>query len=416
MTNWRARARLLAFACVAGLAVSGCGGDSDAGGNDGTTDGGATGRASDDGEELSPLEEYMGENSGFAGGGRMSVAISAGDLSEEDRQRMRQVEELVATCMEEAGFEYVPVDPFGGETKDDPFADAFALPPDEFAREYGYGMTTLMDPGREDEEVADPNQEIRDGLSEGALEAYNQALWGDMVQVSGDGNAVAVKPMPGETGPPEIENQGCHGEARSEVYGDDGGRMMGPDMSEFDGLFEDLEALRRRIESDPRVIEVTEAWAGCMAEAGYSDVEAVDDPENTVMERMSELYGWDDLPAADDEADDQADEESDEESDQESDQESGGPGDDQDDGGPGVSFGGPGRPADIDEEALAELQEYEIAIATADYDCEQEHVTEARREVAWGFEEEFVEQHRTELERYRDAMAEGPAGNAGGLG
>lgn len=408
MTNWRARARLLAFTCVAGLALSGCGGDGGEGQDDGTTDSGTTGQASDDGEELSPLEEYMGENSGFASGGRMTVAISSGDLSEEDRQRMRQVEELVATCMEEAGFEYVPVDPFGGETKDDPFADAFALPPDEFAREYGYGMTTLMDPDGPDEEVTDPNQEIRDGLSEGALEAYNQALWGDMVQVSGDGGAVAVKPVPGETGPPEIENQGCHGESRGEVYGDDGGMLMGPDMSEFDGLFEDLDALRQRIESDPRVVEATEAWAGCMAEAGYSDIEAVNDPEDTVMERMSELYGWDDLPPADDQSDEPSDEESDGPSDEQS--------DDQNDGGPGVSIGGPGGGVDVDEAALAELQEYEIAIATADYECEQEHFTEARREVAWGFEEEFVDEHRTELERYRDAMAEGPAGNAGGLG
>lgn len=408
MTNWRARARLLAFACVAGLALSGCGGDGDEGGNDGTTDGGAAGQTGDDGEELSPLEEYMGENSGFAsGGGRMTVAISAGDLSEEERQRMRQVEELVATCMEEAGFEYVPVDPFGGETRDDPFADAFALPPDEFAREYGYGMTTLMDPNREEEEVTDPNQAIRESLSEGALEAYNQALWGDMVQMSADGGAVAVKPAPGETGPPEIENQGCHGEARGEVYGDDGGMMMGPDMSEFDGLFEDLDALRQRIESDPRVIEATEAWAGCMAEAGYSDVETVDDPEDTVMERMSELYGWDD-PSADDEGGGETDEPSDEETD--------GPSVEQDDGGPDVSIGGPRRPADVDEEALAELQEYEIAIATADYECEQEHLAEARQDIAWGFEEDFVAEHRTELERYRDAMAEGPAGNAGGLG
>lgn len=391
MTNWRARTRLLAFACVAGLALSGCGDD---GGeqNDGTADGGSADQASDDGEELSPLEEYLGENSGFvSGGGRMTVAISAGDMDEEERQRLRQVEELVAACMQEAGFEYVPTDPFGGETKDDPFADAFALPPDEFAREYGYGMTTLMDPNGPDEEVTDPNQEIRDGLSESALEAYNQALWGDMIEMSPDGGAVAIKPAPGETGPPPIEEQGCHGEARAEVFGEDGGMLRGPDMSEFDGLFEDMESLRQRIESDPRIVEATEAWAGCMAEAGYSDVEAANDPEDSVMDRMSELYGWDAEPPAGEDDEDSAG------------------------GGPGMSIGGPGE-IDVDEEALAELQEYEIAIATADYECEQEQLAEVQRDVAWGFEEDFVDEHRDELERYRDAMAEGPAGNAGGLG
>ncbi|RIQ35936.1 hypothetical protein [Jiangella rhizosphaerae] len=390
MTNWRARARLLAFACVAGLALTGCGDEDGSGGQNDGTNGDSADQASGDGEELSPLEEYMGENSGFTGGGRMTVAISSGDLSEEERQKMRQVEELVATCMEEAGFEYIPVDPFGGDTEDDPFADAFALPPEEFAREYGYGMTTLMNPDKAGEdEVTDPNQEIRDGLSEAALEAYNRALWGDMVEISDGGNAVAVKPVgPGEGEPPALEDQGCHGQARAEVYGDDGGMVMGPDMSEFEGLFEDLEALRQRIESDPRMVEATEAWAACMAEAGYGDFDATTDPEDSVMQQMSELYGWDDQA----------------------------PEDDVSAGGPSVSIGGGPEDVDVDEEALAELQEHEIALATADYECEQQEYADVRQEVAWGFEEDFVEEHRAELERYRDAMAEGPAGRAGGVG
>ncbi len=388
MTNWRARARLLAFACVAGLALTGCSDDGSGGQND-ATNGDSADQAGGD-EELSPLEEYMGENSGFAGGGRMTVALGSADMDEEERQRMRQVEELVAACMEEAGFEYVPADPFGGETGEDPFAEAYALPPDEFAREYGYGMTTLMSPDKAEEETpADPNEAIREGLSEAALEEYYSALWGDSVQMAEGGGAVAVEPKPpGESGGPAgPEEQGCHGEARAEVYGDDGGMMMGPDFSEFEGLFEDMDALRQRIESDPRIVEATDAWTACMAEAGYSEFDTTAAPEDAVMERMSELYGWDDEPA-----------------------------DDEGDGGPEVSLGGPGGEVDVDEAALAELQEYEIAVATADYDCDEQELADVQQEVAWGFEEDFVEEHRAELERYRDAMAEGPAGNAGGVG
>ena len=115
-----------------------------------------------------------------------------------------------------------------------------------------------------------------------------------------------------------------------------------------------------------------------MAEAGYSEFETTQEPEDAVMAQMSELYGWE---TQDDE------------------------------GGMSVSVGGPADgDVDIDEAALAELQEYEIAVATADYDCEQEHYADVQHDVAWAFEEEFVEEHRAELERFRDAMAEGPDG------
>ena len=86
-----------------------------------------------------------------------------------------------------------PVDPGGSDDREDPFAEALALPPDEFAREYGYGITTLMPTERPDDEATDPNQEIRDGLSEAALEAYNRALFGAMAKVSDGGGAVAIK-------------------------------------------------------------------------------------------------------------------------------------------------------------------------------------------------------------------------------
>lgn len=381
MTNWRARARLLAFACVAGLALTGCGDDD---GGDGQNDGtnGDSAEAGD-GEELSPLEEYLGENSGLTGGGAVTMAFSAAEMDEGDRQKMRQVEELVATCMQEAGFEYVPVDPFGGDTGDDPFAEAYSLPPDEFAREYGYGMTTLMNPADgEDEESTDPNQEIRDGLSEAAREEYDRTLFGDALQLTEDGGAVSVGP--GEDGaPPAPEDMGCQGAASAEVFGEDGGMVTGPDLGEFEGLFEDLDALRQRIDSDPRMVEATEAWAACMAEAGHSGFDATTDPEDSVMEQLGELYGWNDDQSGD---------------------------------APSVTVGGGADEVDVDEEALAELQEYEIAVATADYDCEQQEFADVQRDVAWGFEEDFVEEHRAELERYRDAMAEGPMGNAGGAG
>jgi hypothetical protein len=373
MTNWRTRVRPLALACVAGLALSACG-------VNGAPDNGTDPQQSEgiDPDE-SPLSEFLGDGAGFATGGRVVMSMSSADLTDEERQQMRQVEELVAECMQELGFEYIPNDPSAGDERKDPFADAYSLPADEFAREYGYGITTLMPTDRPADEATDPNQEIRDGLSEAALEEYNRALFGAMAEVSEGGGAVAMKPpTPGETVAPE--DQGCLTTASDEVYGGSG-PMGGPDMSEFDGLFQDLDALRERIDSDPRLVAATEAWAGCMAEAGYSEFETIREPQEDVMTQMNELYGWE-------------------------------PQDDE--GGPSVSIGGPGdADVDVDETALAELQAYEIAVATADYDCQQEHYTDVQHDVAWDFEEQFVEDNRTELERFRDSMAEGPAGRFG---
>ena len=366
---------MLAFACVAGLALAGCGVGSAP--PDGTEPDPSNGS---DAEEQSPLTEFLGDGAGFATGERMVMSASSADLTDEERQQMRRVEELVAECMHALGFEYIPVDPSAGDDRKDPFAEAYSLPPAEFAREYGYGMTTLMPTERPADEGADPNQEIREGLSEAALEEYNRALFGEMAKVSEGGGAVAIKPpTPGETVAPE--DQGCHMQAANEVFG--GSPVMtGPDMSEFEGLFEDMEALRDRIDSDPRLVEATGAWAACMAEAGYSEFETTREPEDSVMEQMSELYGWETQG---------------------------------DEGGVSVTVGGPGD-VDVDEAALAELQEYEIAVASADYDCEQDHYAYVQRDVAWDFEAQFVDEHRAELERFRDAMAEGPMGRVGGGG
>jgi hypothetical protein len=71
----------------------------------------------------------------------------------------------------------------------------------------------------------------------------------------------------------------------------------------------------------------------------------------------------------------------------------------------------------IDPEELKDLQEYELAVAKADYECRDEHYNEVANDVRIKLEQEFVDQHRTELEELRDAIAESPGlmgGAAGG--
>ena len=58
-------------------------------------------------------------------------------------------------------------------------------------------------------------------------------------------------------------------------------------------------------------------------------------------------------------------------------------------------------PANADPDELAELQSFEIAIATADEACRAGY-GETYQQVRLDIETQFVEQHRTELEQYRE--------------
>lgn len=378
---------------VTGLLLAGCGSDGSTDENGGsgrqdtenqrTGDDHANGndQETDDGqdERQSPLEEYMGYSTiGSASGG---MAVQAGgnvEMSEEDRQKARQVEELIAECMQEQGFEYVPrnVDQAGGSELE----DAYALDESQFVDEYGYGISTLMHSGEDDE--ADQNQEIRDGLSESAQEAYDRALWGEIAAAMDGGTGTALTQDPSEM---SAEDMGCQGQASAEIYETEGPGVT-TDMSDFTSLFEDIQTLRERIRNDPQIVDAAAQWADCMADGGFPDFEHPDEAQQEVFTRMGELYrpehsGNENDPAM---------------SEPEAEQQE-------------FVIGGPG--SDIDPEKLEELQQYELDLAAVDHACQQEHYREVYRDVAYEMEEEFVDNHRTELENYRDAVAQG-----GGVG
>lgn len=348
------RPMIAMVASAAGLVLAGCG-----------DDGGST---AEEGE--SPLEEYMSENAIAFDGGGLSMTFGGGggepyEPTEEELQQQREFEEFVASCMAEQGFEYIP-NVASADEYTSPFEEAFALPPDEFAEEYGYGVSTLR---FEDADMPeDPNQEIRESLSPEAREAYEEALLGRMGDPIAEGDE-----------PPPMEDQGCYGQANAEVFDVDEAERFGP-RSEFDGLMQDLFRLGERLRNDPRVVEATELWQECMADAGYPDFERVDEAQQSVFQRMAELEGFGgpptDVPLDED-------------------------GEGEENTGSRIA-----EPPEIDPADLEELQEYELAVATADFDCREEHYADIAEEVRYELEEEFVEEHRAELEQYRDEMAQ----------
>lgn len=362
MTLTRGWRRLLAGACAAGLFLAGCGGDTDA-------------DSAEDRDYQGPLAEFFGWD---------DQPRDSSEASEQERQRHYEVQDYIVTCMAEAGFEYQP-EPFWADMQDardwvDPFEEVWKLreeDPEAFAREYGYGLTTIdysaVENGRS-EPTPGPNEEYRESLSPAAQEEYDRALWGDWVETTESNGDVVVESAEG----------GCNQEAYEAVYG------TRDDRSQFEALYEDWDQLYQRIENDPRLTEAVRAWSDCMADAGYPGLEDMYGGENLVYERQAEAYGWDTgdgrsgiEPMEPVEADpDEADLE-------------------------GTPAPAPPTPVELDPEVKAELREFELAVAWADYECREEHdVERIQREVQYAHEEQFIEDHRAELEAYRDWLNE----------
>jgi hypothetical protein len=313
-------------------------------------------------QQKSPLAEYMGDGFNAGGGGGMAIRIASGgggQSSEEQLAQQRKMEELTAACMRDAGFEYVAVPPDGDPKS--AFDEAYKLPPDKFAEQYGYGISTLMF-GKADEDADDPNTAIRNKLSAQAQKAYDKALNG------GAGNGVVIQgETKGDSGKPK--DMGCRGKAAEQVFGKPKGADPGQEMRKFDSLFKDLEALRKRIDSDPRVTEAAKAWSDCMADARYPGLKKPEEAQKKVLSRMNALQGISPSPGSNRET-------------------------------------RAIKPEDVDPAQLAELKKYELAIAKADYDCKQKGYSKAYTDVQFTLEREFVETHKTLLEQFRDWQAQ----------
>jgi hypothetical protein len=306
-------------------------------------------------DEKSPLTEYMGRDI-TGSGGKVVVAQGGGGSSEEQLDQQRKVEELTATCMRAEGFQYVPVPPEANPKSK--FEEVFKLPPDKFAEQYGYGISTL-DLAAPEEDDDNPNKRIRNALSAKAKAAYDKALNGEMREVEAGRGGVIKQPDP--------KNLGCRGKAAEQVFGKGRPSKPGNDLRKFDGLFKDIEALRKRIESDPRVTEAARAWSDCMADANHTGLKKPDEAKNKVQQRMESLMGGQTGPGA---------------------------------------VNRKIEPKNLDPVKLAELKKFELDIAKDDYDCQQAHYKKPFRDVQFQLEREFVETHKAILEQYRDWQAE----------
>jgi hypothetical protein len=297
-----------------------------------------------------PLTDFLNS---LGGGAELSQEEQARRFDERNRRQ----QELIAQCMTDAGFEYIPN--LGAATIS--FSDPNLWRPDDrdWVAQWGYG--TVNDPWRHAESAetvpeeplyTDPNADLLAEMSEAEATAWQQALWGAPAQDDPDGDLV---------------DTGCWAWASAET--DDDAALHTVVMSdEFAPLIEALQLF-----SEYQWTETTEAdrdWVNCMADAGHTGFERRYDARNSIQAEQNEFWNNFDWEAWDD------------------------------------GVGGMPNPSDFPE--LVALGEREIELALVDLDCRVAVDLQARNQAHQiAAETRFFSDHHAELEALRDAIEQG---------
>ncbi|SCX41046.1 hypothetical protein SAMN03159343_1083 [Klenkia marina] len=296
-------------------------------------------------EQESPLSEYLS-------------AVWGGDLSPEEQQAQydeqnRQIEETVADCMVEQGFEYVPNTSNGGSISTS--EDVVWEPDDrEWVEQWGYGAVDNPyndQPTSEEDEYVDPNADYVESLSESEQTAYYEALNGP--QASEEDQAAM------EDGTYEYDwtKSGCYGAAQHEVY-EEGDPTQ---SEEFKPLMDAMNQLWEQTTSDPAMVELDAAWSACMEAAGHGGFATQSEAQNSIYDEQNKLYE-DAAPAEGEEY------------------------------------------VEPDQAAMDALGEKEVELALADLDCREEtDYRQQAQDIQFALEEQFIADHKSELEALKAA-------------
>lgn len=339
MSNRNRRAFSILAVSALTLVLASCSGDKP-----------GTGGGDDLSWEDSPISKAMGYD-----GGDFSQQDQEEAQAEMDEQN-RKMEELVASCMAEEGFDYVPNTNNGGSISYEPAGEE--TDPLENARQNGYGITTgwgpVTDPGVEEEVYVDPNAETYEAMSESERTAWDKALYGTPPEFTEETDMEEFEY--------NWEDSGCYGVAQHEVYEVENGQeglMAVYDDPQWAELMEEMSALYTDAQNDPRMKELNTKWSSCMSEAGF-DFANTEEAFNSINDRLNKFW--------EENADD-------------------------------PEYTGP------TEEDLAPIKEEEIKVAVADYTCQDEiDLQNESMRIQFEIEQEFVDEHKAELEAFAAAL------------
>jgi hypothetical protein len=234
------RAALVATLCVALLA--GCGGS-----------GGGGGQATTNGAKPAAAGGSVEDDLGFT---RAGIAGA-----------QAKVENAIAACMRNEGFEYIPSDPVAAQAA---LTGKPNMSDEEFERTYGHGIATLYGKGSAQ---SDPNARIRAQLGDADRRAYDRTLNGG---------------RPEQTFAYAIDNGdfsqlgGCTKQATEAAFG--GTKLLTT-------LQRKLDELDESIVNDQRVVRAHARWTTCMRDSTGEQFEDSEAVENDIRTRLAAIVG-----------------------------------------------------------------------------------------------------------------------------
>lgn len=191
---------------------------------------------------------------------------------EEFVSRVEQVQALIATCMDRAGFEYVPVDVASIERAQASVRMEPGMSRRQYKERWGLSVTTRFDDPVRTIGLG-PNVAIMEALPEADRVAYDLTLFGE--NPDSDFAFTLDEEDFESTG-------GCTREAVAQVFTPD----------QLDGTYVNPKDVL--VAQDPRVIEAQANWTACMQDKGYDYEEDQDVIIEDFQERLDVLLDGDD--------------------------------------------------------------------------------------------------------------------------
>jgi hypothetical protein len=240
---------VLALAIVVVAPLAGCGGSG--------------GSASSDSSSDSSTDSSSDSSSEDTGGPPEEFGLSLAELT----RRVEDTEQLIATCMADAGFEYVALDFVTIKHAMDSDKSAPGLSDEDYVAQYGLGITTQFDKPLVVFGAGPQNNAYLAGLAEPDQVAFRRALWGANLDWN---HARALEEEDfSQTG-------GCTRSAADQQYKPN--ELTAAYINPADVL----------VEQDPRMIDALAKWSDCMAAEGY-DYANPDQVESDLKERLDAI-------------------------------------------------------------------------------------------------------------------------------
>lgn len=203
-------------------------------------------------------------------GSSADLGAEAFGLTEEEfASSIDEVEQVIADCMTEAGFEYVPVDVDTIASVEDWLRTEPGVSRRDYKTQFGFAVSTRFDDPAVEVGKGEQNLRIFEDLSEADQNAYERTMWGE------DGDATFAIGLDDED---FSDTGGCTRAAVEEVFTEEqvSGEFVNP---------KDVQ-----LEEDPRMVAAMEDWRQCMLAEGYDYLEQ-DEIIEEFEDRLDELLG-----------------------------------------------------------------------------------------------------------------------------